>query len=1303
MGQVASPDEGQVIPPYEGDFNQAFAELVARYLERKRTHQVGLARTLAALEAAHRVATDTERRRWERRISDWTGAALPDTRRPEVVRQTQLALGELGIRATNHHAWLQLIKATRQRRRRATRSPVPARPGLRGMWTAYRKQQVSRITPPELLDRQAELQELAGFCTGPDRGPYVWWRAPAWAGKSALLSTFVLHPPAGVQIVSFFITARLGAQDTREAFVQVLLEQLSELTGIPLSPALTEVVRETYLLDLLEQAAETCQTVGGRLILLVDGLDEDRGTTVGPDAHSIAGLLPAAPAAGMRVIVSGRPNPPIPDDVPDWHPLRDPTIIRPLDPSPAARDLQRLSQAEVKRLLHGSPIEQGLLGLLTAARGGLSGPDLHTLTGVPLWQIEDVLHTVVGRTFGRRASTWAPETGPEVYLLGHEELQETARRYLGDQRLKEYQDRLHTWADTYQQHPRTHGRSWPPQTPEYLLRGYFRMLTALGDIPRMVTYATDTARHDQMLRLTGGDAAALTEITTTLNLIKQQDDPDLIGALRLAHHRDQLSDRNSNTPAGLPAVWATLGQPTRAHALARSITDPDQKADALVRLAEALVAAGHPERAARVAAAAETAARSITDPDRKAAALGRVAKALAAGEHPERAEAIACAITHPDRKADALVRLAEALAAAGHRERAVGVAAAAETAARSITDPDRKADALRRVVEALVAAGHPERAARVTAAAETAARAVTHPDRKAAALRRVVEALAAAGHPEQAARVAADAETAARSITNPDRKADTLVRLAMALAAAGHPERAEAIARSINDPSRQAAVLGRVAGALAAAGHSEQAARVAADAETAAHAITDPGRQADALRRVARALAAAGHSEQAARVAADAETAARAITDPEQQVAVLGRLAMAFAAAGQLERAEAIARAITHPHLQAAVLVRVAGALATAGHPERAAQVAADAETIARAITNPYRKADALVRAAGALATAGHPERAAQVAADAETAARAITSPYRQAEALERVAGALAAAGHSERAEAIARAITHPRRQADALVWLAGALATAGQPERAEATARAITNPYRKADALVRVAGALAAAGLPERAARVAADAETAARSITEPGRQADALVRVAGALAAAGLPERAEAIARSITEPGRQADALRRVAGALAAAGLPERAEAIAFSITDPYLQADALRRVAGAFAAAGLPERAEAIARAITSPYRKADALVRVAGALAAAGHPERAARVAADAETAARAITSPYRKADALVRVAGALATAGHPEQRRQGRRLVAEVCATEVWTVPLAPLMVLEPASVDVIVSLARTLP
>ena len=73
-------------------------------------------------------------------------------------------------------------------------------------------QQVRRIAPPGyppgLVGREAELAELARFCLERGRGPYVWWRAGAWAGKSALMSTFVLRPPPEmgdrVRMVSFF-------------------------------------------------------------------------------------------------------------------------------------------------------------------------------------------------------------------------------------------------------------------------------------------------------------------------------------------------------------------------------------------------------------------------------------------------------------------------------------------------------------------------------------------------------------------------------------------------------------------------------------------------------------------------------------------------------------------------------------------------------------------------------------------------------------------------------------------------------------------------------------------------------------------------------------------------------------------------------------------------------------------------------------------------------------------------------------------------------------------------------------------
>lgn len=107
--------------------------------------------------------------------------------------------------------------------------------------TRYRFQ-VERIAPAELVGREAELAELDAFCTDPSTaGSYRWWRAGAWAGKSALLSWFVLYPPRGVRVVSFFVTARLAGQSDRTAFIDNVLEQLLVLLDEDVPALLTPV------------------------------------------------------------------------------------------------------------------------------------------------------------------------------------------------------------------------------------------------------------------------------------------------------------------------------------------------------------------------------------------------------------------------------------------------------------------------------------------------------------------------------------------------------------------------------------------------------------------------------------------------------------------------------------------------------------------------------------------------------------------------------------------------------------------------------------------------------------------------------------------------------------------------------------------------------------------------------------------------------------------------------------------------------------------------------------------------------
>jgi hypothetical protein len=132
-------------------------------------------------------------------------------------------------------------------------------------------------------------------------------------------------------------------------------------------------------------------------------------------------------------------------------------------------------------------------------------------------------------------------------------------------------------------------------------------------------------------------AAALVEIAAAHALISTSPSPDLLAALRLAWHRDQLADRNAHIPVQLPAVWVTLGQPVRAEALARSIPHRNRQAQTLADVANSVA---EPVRARSCIAGALAAGRwtiplqALTIVDM--AALSAFAGELAALQSPSR-------------------------------------------------------------------------------------------------------------------------------------------------------------------------------------------------------------------------------------------------------------------------------------------------------------------------------------------------------------------------------------------------------------------------------------------------------------------------------------------------------------------------------------------------------------------------------------------------------------------------------------------------------------------------------------------
>ncbi|WP_328607697.1 hypothetical protein OG943_00715 [Amycolatopsis sp. NBC_00345] len=466
---------------------------------------------------------------------------------------------------------------------------------------------VRQVAPRQLVGRAGELAELARFCTAPDPAPgYVWWRAAPWAGKSALMATFVLAPPAGVRMVSFFVTARSLGDDRREAFVDVVQEQLAEILG-------TAKDRDARNLNaVFAEAAEQCLERGERLVLLVDGLDEDQGASTG--GHSIAALLPL-PAHGLRVIVSSRFNPGVPSDVRADHPVRAADIERALAPAPAAVTARDDMERELDALLRGSAGERDLLGFLVAARGGLTSSDLAELTQRREREAERVLNSVASRSFTRRPAHWRAGEAPEIFLLAHETLQREAADALGPDELAGYREAIDRWAGGYRD------AGWPADTPQFLLRGYFRLVRERGDVAALADLAGDQARQERLLDVSGGEVAAMEDLDAARAALLDSAEPDLIRLITVDTYRDNFRQRNQNTPMMLPAVWAALGRTDHAVALAQSMIESVSRRGALLELTGTLARGGEIDRARRLA-------EEEHEPDLRDALLAEIPVAL---------------------------------------------------------------------------------------------------------------------------------------------------------------------------------------------------------------------------------------------------------------------------------------------------------------------------------------------------------------------------------------------------------------------------------------------------------------------------------------------------------------------------------------------------------------------------------------------------------------------------------------------------------------------------------------------------
>jgi hypothetical protein len=326
----------------------------------------------------------------------------------------------------------------------ARRGPRPVVRGRPRWWPASTYvDQVAEIVPASgLVDRETELAELAQFCDGTDQ--YTWWQAQPWAGKSALMATFVRNPPEGVDVVSFFVTSRLAGHSDSIALVDVLAEQLAAILGRSMPPDGALTLRDTYRRSMIRDAVQQVAKLGRRLVLVVDGLDEDGKSRPGSGLASIASILPSLLGDQVQVIVSSRPDPPLPHDVADSNPLRH-CRIRQLDASPHATNVATHARRELSELLQRGTAEQDIIGFLAARRGGLSADELQQLTGLPPFKLDHILAGFFGRTVVPRIDHSA-SAAHRVYVFTHDALLEESVAQLGAALVNRYKARIARWA-----------------------------------------------------------------------------------------------------------------------------------------------------------------------------------------------------------------------------------------------------------------------------------------------------------------------------------------------------------------------------------------------------------------------------------------------------------------------------------------------------------------------------------------------------------------------------------------------------------------------------------------------------------------------------------------------------------------------------------------------------------------------------------------------------------------------------------------------------------------------------------------
>uniref|UniRef100_A0A8D3WI47 Tetratricopeptide repeat protein n=1 Tax=Streptomyces pratensis (strain ATCC 33331 / IAF-45CD) TaxID=591167 RepID=A0A8D3WI47_STRFA len=1121
--------------------------------------------------------------------------------------------------------------------------------------------EVQELSAQRFEGREAELAAMAAFSSAPeaDTSGYWRWLAPAWAGKTALMAHFALHPPPDTDVLAFFVTARMADRADRTAFLSALESQLGEY----LDDGDVRCSNQGAFLESLQRAADRAQGVDRQLLLVVDGLDEDAGLATASTGYSIAALLPRTPPPGLRLIVAGRTHPPLPGDVPPGHPLRDPATNHELLPAPAAWVVKEDAERNLDALIAAGGLTEELVGL-TAAGGGLTAPDLAELTGQTQRRIELVLGGSIGRAFQIRPTRYAADGDGAplaVYSFAHQELFLGARELLRPSVMQQYRDRLHSWVESARE------AGWPATTPEWVLIGYPRTLVELQDADRLFALATDSVRHERMWQFTGADIDALAEITNAFTVHGTRARPDISVCVRLAHQRENLVEKTRNVPDGLIYAWARMGHLQRAVALAVHSADSIRRLDYSSYIVQAV--GSTPES---LAAAAEI-IRTL-DPIDKPFALVCLGEALVEVGDLERASDIASQARHwaldipnASRRDEAAMASANLLARVGREEESAELA-------RSLVDEGRWGEALGSVAEELARAGKHSKAINFAREAILLADTSSESEQAVYALCLSSRALALAGLCDEAADIARQVVDLAADLDS-DETAWLCRGASMALAQAGYASEGADLIRALDSDWDGVHAFGDGAEELARNGKMQEAAYFAREAERIVSAIGNATPQEPLMAVVARALAVSGNVHRAYEIGLS-------LTSSSVIIAIAHALADYSHAdeAGKLAQyAVDASAAISDKYRQGETLGEVSALLARCGRLNESAELAQYVADTARTKTNPNSHAVSLLEASAALFSCGQIGEAIGLAERAVAVSDTIEDLLGRCEVLARSALLLCRIGKAGEATGAAQKVAHLTASLHRnmglpylLIAFEVLIETEGFEEMLDVIKTSIEPPQR-AEVEFELSIRLLERGRFEEAVKLARDAAGGTPHNSLPFAARKAHRRIVNALAEAELMDEAMALLEETCENNEHAElislakhlvSIERADDAVSFVSIAvSRAREVSRSfgvIGATYSEERTLVEAAGILATVGRYEEAVDCALAVSSPRCRIDGLLAVVEAGAGPDELKQSVKLVKASVALALEIDNDYVKSRSLRSIVGAKARCGLVEE-------------------------------------------